>query len=76
MTNGSQQLANGQPKQLQDIVNFMDELRNSYRELASDLQLELTNLKQQQDGLAEKFSFAIVAKRLPKGCDLVPFPLW
>ena len=76
LTNGSQQLANGQPEQLQDIVNYMDELRNSYRELASDLQLELTNLKQRQDALAEKFSFAIVAKRLPKGCDLIPFPLW
>jgi hypothetical protein len=76
LTNGSQQLANGQPEQLEAIMRFMDDLRNGNRELASDLQLELTNLKQQQDALAEKFSYEIVSKRLPDGCDLVPFPLW
>jgi hypothetical protein len=73
LSNGGANWAKGQPGQMKDIMKYMDGLIDANRERAAQLRSELAGLRQEQNTLADAFSYEIAAKRLPGACDLVPF---
>jgi len=73
LTNGGANWAKGQMEQMKALMQKMDELLGANRNRAAELRRQFAALLQKQKTLVATFSYEIAAKRLPGGCDLVPF---